>query len=164
MTSFKSKLVRINAVNFIDQASCLFSQSTSSEASCLSDRDTNISRPSSRSSTEVDRSSLQEPQVEDIDEVHIHHDFPDHVVSIDSRLKTGRKTELIVFLSEHHDCFAWSHTDMTGIDPSIITHWLQVNPSRISVKQKLKKFAAKRNKIIDEEVRKLIDVGSVVEV
>ena len=39
------------------------------------------------------------------------------------------KKDLICFLRENIDVFAWSHEDMPGIDPSVITHRLNVYPS-----------------------------------
>ena len=53
---------------------------------------------------------------------------------------------------------------MTGISPDVITHKLNVDPSFRPVKQKRRKFAPERNKIIDEEVQKLIDSGKIREV
>ncbi|KAJ9547608.1 hypothetical protein OSB04_020151 [Centaurea solstitialis] len=39
------------------------------------------------------------------------------------------------------DCFAWSHEDMAGIDPDIISHKLNVDPTFKPIKQKRRKFA-----------------------
>ena len=36
------------------------------------------------------------------------------------------KKDLICFLRKSIDVFAWSHEDMPGIDPSVITHRLNV--------------------------------------
>ncbi|XP_065633412.1 uncharacterized protein LOC136069137 [Quercus suber] len=36
---------------------------------------------------------------------------------------------LTTFLRRNQDVFAWNHEDMTGIDPSVIVHKLNVNPS-----------------------------------
>ena len=36
---------------------------------------------------------------------------------------------LTAFLKMNQDVFAWSHKDMPGIDPSIIVHRLNVNPT-----------------------------------
>lgn len=52
---------------------------------------------------------------------------------------------------------------MVGIDLDIIVHNLQVDPNHPSVKQKRRKFAPERNKIINE-VQKLINIGSIKEV
>ena len=53
---------------------------------------------------------------------------------------------------------------MTGIDPDIAVHILQVDPNHPPVKQKRRKFAPERNKVVNEEVQKLLDTGSVREV
>ena len=71
---------------------------------------------------------------------------------------------MITFLKVHHDCFAWSHADMTGVDPEVITHKLEVDPDYPPVRQKRRKFAPERNKVINEEVQKLLDIASVREV
>ena len=65
---------------------------------------------------------------------------------------------------QHHDCFAWSHKDMTRIDPEVVVHRLQVDPDHPPVKQKRRKFAPERNKVINEEVQKLLDIASIREV
>ena len=53
---------------------------------------------------------------------------------------------------------------MVGIDPEVIVHQLQVDPDHRPVKQKRRKFAPEKNKVINEEIQKLIDIGSVKEV
>ena len=53
---------------------------------------------------------------------------------------------------------------MTGIDPDIAVHRLQVNPDHPSVKQKRRKFTPECNKVINEEVQKLFDIRLVREV
>ena len=44
-------------------------------------------------------------------------------------LKERIKKDLIRFLREDIDVFAWNHKDMLGIDPSVITQRLNVYPS-----------------------------------
>ena len=53
---------------------------------------------------------------------------------------------------------------MGGIDPTIITHRLNVSPSFKSVKQKRRSFAPERQKAINEDVDKLLEVGAIREV
>ncbi|KAJ9560504.1 hypothetical protein OSB04_005664 [Centaurea solstitialis] len=65
---------------------------------------------------------------------------------------------------EHSDCFAWSHEDMVGIDPDIISHKLNVDPTFKPVKQKRRKFASERNKVINDEVDNLLKTGKIREV
>jgi hypothetical protein len=32
------------------------------------------------------------------------------------------------FLMKFHDCFAWSHKEMPGLDPQVGTHKLAIDP------------------------------------
>ncbi|KAL0451562.1 UNVERIFIED_CONTAM: Retrovirus-related Pol polyprotein from transposon gypsy [Sesamum latifolium] len=73
-------------------------------------------------------------------------------------------TLMIEFLKENVDMFAWSPSDFKGIDAEIIVHRLNVDPMVRPVKQKKRSFGAERNKIIEEEVRKLSKAGYVSEV
>ena len=45
-----------------------------------------------------------------------------------------------------------------------MVHRLQVDPEHPPVRQKRRKFAPQRNHIINDEIQKLIDIGSVREV
>ena len=53
---------------------------------------------------------------------------------------------------------------MTGIDQEVAVHRLQVDPDYQPVKQKRRKFASEWNKIINDEIQNLLDIGSVCEV
>ena len=53
---------------------------------------------------------------------------------------------------------------MGGIDPAVITHRLNISPSFKHVKQKRRSFALKRQKVIDEEVNKLLQAKAIREV
>ena len=53
---------------------------------------------------------------------------------------------------------------MGGIGPAIITHRLNVSPSFKAVKQKRRSFAPERQKVINEEVGKLLQAGAIREV
>ena len=53
---------------------------------------------------------------------------------------------------------------MGGIDPTVITHRLNVSPSFKPIKQKRRSFAPERQKAINEEVSKLLQAGAIREV
>jgi hypothetical protein len=74
------------------------------------------------------------------------------------------KESLVQFLNNNKDVFAWSHEDMPGINPSIISHKLNVDPSLRPVKQKRRVFALERNNAIMEEVDKLLAENFIREV
>ena len=53
---------------------------------------------------------------------------------------------------------------MGGVDPAVITHRLNVNPSFKPIKQKRRSFALERQKAINEEVGKLLQAKAIKEV
>ena len=74
------------------------------------------------------------------------------------------RSPLIRFLEKNIEVFAWKHEDMGGVDPTVITHRLNVNPSFKSVKQKRRSFAPKRQKAINEEIGKFLQAKAIREV
>ena len=91
-------------------------------------------------------------------------DDPEHLAYIGSKLAEDLKSPLTHFLRQNKDVFAWKQADMGGIDPTVITHRLNVSPSFKPVKQKRRSFAPKRQKAINEEVVKLLQAGAIREV
>ena len=91
-------------------------------------------------------------------------DNPEHLVYISSKLAEDLRSLLIHFLKHNKDVFAWKQEDMGGVDPAIITHRLNVNPSFKPIKQKRRSFAPKRQKAINEEVGKILQAGAIREV
>jgi hypothetical protein len=72
------------------------------------------------------QSKLGEP-VEDMEEFKIGNSK--RKIRVESQLSLPLKESLVAFLCDNTDVFAWSHEDMTGIDPSVLTHMLNVDPS-----------------------------------
>ena len=91
-------------------------------------------------------------------------DDPEHLDYIGSKLAEGLKSLLTHFLRQNKDVFAWKQADMGGIDPTVITHRLNVSPSFKPIKQKRRSFALERQKSINEEVEKLLQAGAIREV
>ena len=49
-------------------------------------------------------------------------------IIIGTSIKEKAKKDLVQFLRKSIDVFLWSHDDMLGIDPNVITHRLNVDP------------------------------------
>ena len=79
-------------------------------------------------------------------------------------MKKKTKQNLVQFLKKSIDVFAWSHEDMLGIDPSVITHHLNIYPSTKIVRQKKRVFAPERENAIKEKVQKLTATKFIWEV
>ncbi|XP_024006114.1 uncharacterized protein LOC112082819 [Eutrema salsugineum] len=90
-----------------------------------------------------------------------HHD---RVVNIASELSSSVRDEHIKFLKENIATFAWSTEDMPGIDLQITSHELNVNLTFKPVKQKRRKLGPDRAKAVNDEVDRLLKVGSIREV
>ena len=91
-------------------------------------------------------------------------DDPEHLAYISSKLEEDLNSPLTHFLRQNKDVFAWKQANMGGIDRTVITHRLNVSPSFKLVKQKRRSFAPERQKAINEEVGKLLQVGAIREV
>ena len=79
-------------------------------------------------------------------------------------MKENTKQDLIHFLKKSIDVFVWSHEDMPEVDPSVITHRLNVYPSSKLVHQKKRIFVPERDNAIKEEVQKLTTAEFIREV
>ena len=60
------------------------------------------------------------------------------------------RQELITFLRGNRDVFAWGHEDMSGIDPSVMVHRLNVSPAFPPIRQKKRVFTPERDRAIAE--------------
>ena len=91
-------------------------------------------------------------------------DDPEHLAYIGSKLAEDLKSLLTHFLRQNKDVFSWKQADMGRIDPTVITHRMNVSPSFKPIKQKRRSFTPKRQKAINEEVGKHLQAGSIREV
>ena len=62
------------------------------------------------------------------------------------------------------DVFAWDTYDAPGVDPSLICHHLNVNPSSILKKQAPRRPSKEHASAVRDEVTKLKKVGAIKEV
>ena len=67
--------------------------------------------------------------VEELEEVILDDSRPKRTTRVGTLASWSIHQELMAFLRDNQDVFAWSHEDMLGIDPSIMVHKLNVSPS-----------------------------------
>ena len=79
--------------------------------------------------------------MEGLEEVLLDNSRPERTIRIGTLDSTLVRQAFIAFLKDNQDVFAWSHEDMTGIDPLIIVHKLNVSPSFPPICQKKRVFA-----------------------
>ena len=107
--------------------------------------------------------TIVEP-VEELKEVILDESRPGRTTRMGTLASPMVRQNLISFLRMNQDVFAWSHEDMPGIDPSIIVHRLNVKSNSSLVRQKKQVFAQERDKVVAEEVRKLLEADFIREV
>ena len=88
-----------------------------------------------------ERRVVAEP-TEVLEDVLLQEDDPEKFTRIGTGMKEKARKDLIQFLRKSIDVFAWSHDDIPGIDPSVITHQLNVYPFFKPVRQKKRVFAS----------------------
>ena len=83
---------------------------------------------------------------------------------VGANLEEKNMKDHVQFLKKNIDVFAWSHEDMPGIDPSVITHRLNICPFFKLVRQKKRVFTSERDNTIKDEVQKLMAAKFIREV
>ena len=67
-------------------------------------------------------------------------------------------------ISRHLDAFAWSASDMPGIDPDFLCHHLSMDATVRPVRQRRRKFNEERQLVVREETQKLLRAGHIREI
>ena len=79
--------------------------------------------------------------VEELEELTLDESRPEQTIRMGTLASQPMRQALTVFLKMNQDVFAWSHEDMPRIDPSVIVHRLNVNPTSSPIRQKKRVFA-----------------------
>ena len=82
-------------------------------------------------------------------------DDPEKFFQIGSQLPQREREELIEFLKQNVDIFAWSTYEAPRVDPKFICHHLNVNPLVVPKKQLSRRPSIKHAEAVLEEVAKL---------
>ena len=83
---------------------------------------------------------------------------------IGSQLPQREREELIEFLKQNIDVFAWNTYESLGVDPEFIFHHLNVNPLVVPKKKLLRRPSKEHAEVVREEVVKLKQAGAIKEV
>ena len=101
---------------------------------------------------------------ENLEKISLDDNIPGWITHIGMQADPSVCKELALFLKNNQDIFAWSHDDMPRINPNSMVHKFNVWSSFFLVRQKKKVFAQDRDKVIAEEVRKLLEENFIREV
>jgi len=75
-----------------------------------------------------------------------------------------KQDQVVGVIARHLDAFAWSTSDMPGIDPDFLCHRLTMDPKVRPVRQRRRKFNKERRQVVREETKKLLDAGHIREI
>ncbi|KAL0730557.1 hypothetical protein Bca4012_026650 [Brassica carinata] len=106
----------------------------------------------------------REPTCEPVVSICLDDSFPERCVEIGANLREPIKAELIACLKKNLRCVKRAAEDMQGIDISVTCHELNIDPTHKPVKQKRRKLGSERATAVNEEVERLLKVGSITEV
>ncbi|KAL0409722.1 UNVERIFIED_CONTAM: hypothetical protein Sradi_1906600 [Sesamum radiatum] len=82
---------------------------------------------------------------------------PDKITKVGSKIEEDVRKQVI-------NIFAWAPLDLEGIDPSVITHHLNLDPTSRPIKQKRRHFGPEKDKIIQGEMDKLLAARHIREI
>ena len=74
-----------------------------------------------------ERKVVAEP-TEALEDIPLDENNPEKYTRVGVGMEKKTKQDLVQFLKKSIDVFAWSHKDMSSIDPSVTTHHLNVYP------------------------------------
>lgn len=111
-----------------------------------------------------EEAEVNDPKHDLITKVVLNIGRPEKCVGIGSELDENFKNELVQFLRDNITTFAWSMEDMKGIDPKITCHELNVDPTFKRIKQKRQTLGQERAQAVNNEVKRLLEAGSIAEV
>ena len=83
---------------------------------------------------------------------------------IGTSMKNQDKVEMLLFLIQNVDVFAWSPYEVPGVDPKFIVHKLNVDPSFPPKKQKPRRSAKEHVEAMKSEVQRLKEAGVIREI
>ena len=88
----------------------------------------------------------------------------DKYFQIGAGMKDEDKVEMLLFLIQNIDIFAWSPYKAPGVDLEFIVHRLNVDPSFPPKKQKPRRSTKEHVKAIKLEVKRLREAGAIREI
>ena len=82
-------------------------------------------------------------------------------VFISNQLMAQEREQLVALLQKYRDVFAWTYDEMSGLDPGLVVHSLNVDLGIRPVVQPAKVFHIEVEALIIQEVKKLLTAGFI---
>jgi len=104
--------------------------------------------------------SVRDKQPQPVDNV-VERQIGGKVFKLGRLLSLEEQEEVAVVISRHLDAFAWTASDMLGIDPYFLCHHLTMDTRVRPVRQRRRKFNEERCLVVKEETQKLLSSGHI---
>ena len=91
-------------------------------------------------------------------------DRPEKFTYVSYLLSNEEREQLQLVLLNNINVFAWSHSDMVGINLVVASHKLNIIPMAKPMRQKVRHFHSARHHIIKTKVDNLLRVGFIKKV
>ena len=82
---------------------------------------------------------------------------------VGASMSSEERVQILLFLVQNIDVFAWNPYEVPGVNPEFIVHKLNVDPSYPPEKQKPRRSAKDHVKAVRQEVEKLKEAGAIKE-
>ena len=87
----------------------------------------------------------------------------DRYFQVGASIREKDKVEMLLFLIQNVDVFAWSSYEVPEVDPKFIIHKLNVDPSFSPKKQKPRRLAKEHVEVVRQKVKRLKKAGAIRE-
>ena len=89
---------------------------------------------------------------------------PDKSTYVSSLLSSTEKEQIQQVMLHNMDVFAWTHSDMAGINPVHASHKLNVIPSTKPIRHKVRRLHQDRHQVIQAKVDNLLKARLIKEI
>ena len=87
----------------------------------------------------------------------------DRYFQVGASIREKDRVEMLLFLIQNVDVFAWSSYEVPEVDPEFIIHKLNVDPSFSPKKQKPRRLAKEHVEVVRQKVKRLKKAGAIRE-
>jgi len=88
----------------------------------------------------------------------------DKTFKLGKTLDSETQDQIAMVISRHLNAFAWSASDMPGIDPDFLCHRLAMDPQVRPIRQRRRKFNEEKRQAIKDKTQKLLAAGHIREI
>ena len=116
-------------------------------------------------SADIAEAAMADPKIsakEELEVINLSFDPNVHKpVSISASLSAEERMHLVELLKEYQDVFAWQYDEMSGINPKLVAHSLNVEPDTRPIVQPMRTFHSEVEAQITQEVKKLLSASFI---